>query len=391
MNERAQQLLQEHVRRYGAERPVRLFRAPGRVNLIGEHTDYNDGFVLPVAIDRDTMITVSPRADRTIHLHALDFDEFITIDLARLKRSAPEGWGRYPYGVAAVLAQEGVALSGMDGVVQGTVPIAAGLSSSAALEVAVATALCAMSGAEIPGPRLARLCQRAENEYAGVNCGIMDQFISRLAQPRSALFIDCRSLDYETIPFDAPGYALMIANTNRPRGLADSAYNQRRQECEEGARLLGRHIEGVRALRDITPTQFDAHRDALPDLIARRCQHVVYENDRVLQSVDALKRQDFVRLGALMNASHDSLRDFYEVSCRELDALVDIARGCDGVAGGRMTGAGFGGCAIALVQIKAVGGLEEAIRREYPKLCGYQPDVYVCQPSGGAGEIISEV
>ncbi|MBM3261889.1 MAG: galactokinase [candidate division Zixibacteria bacterium] len=388
MNERMKRILEEHGRRYGQGQDIRVFRAPGRVNLIGEHTDYNDGFVLPIAIDRDTTIAATPRKDGLIRLHALDFDETVVFDTHRMEPRINTGWGRYPYGVAAVLAREHVALRGCDGVVQGTVPIGAGLSSSASIEMATATMLCAFAETEIPGTRLARLCQMAENEYAGVNCGIMDPFISRLAQPHTALFIDCRSLDYTIIPFDAPDYALIVANTNRPRGLADSAYNERRRECEEGARLLGRHIENIRALRDVTPARFDAHRSVLPDIVARRCEHVIRENDRVMQSVETLIKRDFARLGALMNDSHDSLRDLYEVSCRELDTLVDIARRCDGVAGARMTGAGFGGCAIALVKIEAVETLETAIRREYPQITGYPADVYVCQPSGGAGEIV---
>lgn len=383
MTERQQRLLHEHIGHYGTAQPVRLFRAPGRVNLIGEHTDYNDGFVLPVAIDRDTLLTASVRTDRKVHLHAMDLGESVVFDLDNMEASRPEGWGLYPYGVAAILMGEGVALRGVQGVVQGTVPIGAGLSSSAALEVAVATMLLALAETEIAGPALARLCQRAENEYAGVNCGIMDQFISCLARPRSALFLDCRSLQYETIPFEAPEYALVIANTNRPRGLVASAYNERRQECEEGSRLLG-----MAALRDVTPVAFEASRGRLPATIARRCQHVVYEDDRVLRSVEALKTQDFLTLGRLMNASHDSLRDLYEVSCTELDSLVEIARQCPGVVGSRMTGAGFGGCTVSLVRADAVKRLEATIREEYPKVTPYQPDVYVCQPSGGAGEVL---
>jgi galactokinase len=386
MTERLKRLLDEHTSRHGAGNRVRVFRAPGRVNLIGEHTDYNDGFVLPAAIDRDVLVTASARADRQVRLYALDFGTTAAFDLDALEDRQMDGWGRYPFGVAAVLAGEGMRLCGVEGVIQGTVPIGAGLSSSAALEVAVATMLCGMAGVEVPGPRLAQLCQRAEHEYAGVRCGIMDQFVSCLARPQSALFLDCRTLDCAHIPFEAPGYALVIANTNRPRGLAGSAYNQRRQECEEGVRLLGRHIPGIRALRDVSPAQFTACRAALPDVIARRCEHVVFEDDRVIQSVEALRNKDFAGLGRLMNASHDSLRDLYEVSCRELDVLVDIARQCDGVAGSRMTGAGFGGCTVSLVRSGRVTALETAIRDAYPAATGYEPEVYVCQPAAGAGE-----
>ena len=234
---------------------------------------------------------------------------------------------------------------------------------------------------------MAQLCQRAENEYVGVQCGIMDQFISCLAHPRSALFLDCRSLAYEHIPFDAPGYALVIANTNKPHGLVDSEYNRRRQECEEGAHILGQHLDGITALRDVLRDDFADFRETLSETVANRCEHVIFENDRVLRSIDALKRNDFERFGALMNASHDSLRDLYEVSCRELDVLVDIARSCEGVLGARMTGGGFGGCTISLVAADRVQALEDAIHERYPAETGYQPDVYVCRPAGGAGEV----
>jgi galactokinase len=387
MTERVERVLQEHHRRFDGKTPTRVFRAPGRVNLIGEHTDYNDGFVMPVGIDRDVLVCAALSGNRMIRLHALDFDATVCLDLDRLSATASDaGWGRYLYGVVSVLQAEGIDLTGLDGVVQGNVPIGAGLSSSAALEVALAVMLTALAAAPVPGPRLARWCQRAENEYAGVQCGIMDQFISCLAAPGAALFLDCRSLAYEHIPFDAADCALVVANTNRPRGLVDSEYNQRRAECEEGVRLLRERIPGITALRDVTPEQFDAFRSRLPERVATRCSHVIHENDRVLQSVEAMKRGDMERLGALMNASHDSLRDLYEVSCRELDLLVAIARDCDGVLGSRMTGAGFGGCTVSLVKKDAASRLEEAIRSRYPGQSGYEPDVYLFEPSGGAGE-----
>lgn len=387
MMARLEHLLTTHTAQYGAGHDVRVFRAPGRVNLIGEHTDYNDGYVFPVAIDRDIMIAASPREDRRVTLHALDYGTTVTFDLDNLDYNDGEDWGRYPGGVASVLLQEGIPLLGVDGVFNGTVPLGAGLSSSAALEVAVATMFSAFGQVDLPGPRMAQLCQRAENEYVGVQCGIMDQFISCLAHPRSALFLDCRSLAYEHIPFDAPGYALVIANTNKPRGLVDSEYNRRRQECEEGVRILRQHLDRITALRDVSQADFADFRETLPDTVAKRCEHVISENDRVLQSIDALKRNDFERFGALMNASHDSLRDLYEVSCRELDVLVDIARSCEGVLGARMTGGGFGGCTISLVAADRVQALEGAIHERYPAETEYQPDVYVCRPAGGAGEV----
>lgn len=384
MTDRINRLLAQHTLCYGARPDVAVFRAPGRVNLIGEHTDYNDGFVLPVAIDRDVLIVASPREDERVILHALHYGETAEFRLDRVEPVPGDTWVRYVKGVAAVLQQEGMHLRGMNGVIEGTVPIGAGLSSSAALEVATALTFCTLGGIDLQRVRLAQLCQRAENEYVGVQCGIMDQFISCLARPRSALFLDCRTLVYEHIPFEASDYALVIANTNRPRGLVDSAYNQRRQECEEGVRVIGHHVPGVRALRDVSVEVFEQYRTALPDKIGRRCEHVITENARVHQSVDALGRRDFARFGRLMNESHDSLRDRYEVSCRELDVMVDIARSSPGVVGSRMTGAGFGGCTISLVAIGQVSHLEQAIREEYPARTDLRPDVYVCHPAGGA-------
>jgi len=387
MNDRADQLFMEIGNRYGATDGVRLFRAPGRVNLIGEHTDYNDGFVFPVAIDRDIMMAARPRDDRTVNLFALDFGTSVSFDLDDIDHGKGESWGCYPKGVAEVLNQEGFRLTGFDGVFDGTVPLGAGLSSSAALEVATATVFTALSEAVLPGPRMAKICQRAENEYAGVLCGIMDQFISCVAEPDTALFLDCRSLSFENVPFEAPAHALVIANTNKPRGLVDSEYNKRRRECEEGVRFFSGKVNGVTALRDVTTEQFSEHRASLPEAVADRCKHVIDENDRVLDSVQALQAGNLSQLGQLMNASHDSLRDLFEVSCRELDVMVEIARSTPGVVGSRMTGGGFGGCTITLVEAGAVTSLETEVRERYPSRTGFEPDIYVCRPAGGAGEI----
>lgn len=388
MSYRADQLFMELGERYGATDGVRVFRAPGRVNLIGEHTDYNDGFVFPVAIDRDIMMAARPRDDRTVNLHALDFSTSVSFDLDDIDHSGGESWGCYPKGVAEVLKQEGIRLTGLDGVFDGTVPLGAGLSSSAALEVAMATVFTALSDAALSGPRMAKACQRAENEYAGVQCGIMDQFISCVARPDTALFLDCRSLSFENVPFEAPAHALVIANTNKPRVLVDSEYNKRRRECEEGVRLLSGKLKGVTALRDVTPEQFSEHRATLPDAVADRCKHVIDENDRVLGSVQAVQAGNLNRFGQFMNASHDSLRDLYEVSCRELDVMVEIARSTPGVVGSRMTGGGFGGCTITLVEAGAVTSLETEVREHYPSQTGFEPDIYVCRLAGGAGEVL---
>jgi galactokinase len=368
--------------RFGA-RPSFVARAPGRVNLIGEHTDYNDGFVLPIAIDRDVVMVGSPRADRRVRLHSADFHQDSEFTLEDVTHDPDAAWSNYARGVAVALQSDGHALRGFDAVLGGDVPIASGLSSSAATEMATLMAFSAAGAAQsapvqLDGARAAQLAQKAENQFVGVNCGIMDQFISSLGKARHALLIDCRSLDYQLVPMP-DGATVLVVDTTAPRTLAGSAYNQRRSECEQGARILG-----ARALRDVSPAQFEARRAELPPVVARRCAHVIYENQRTLDGVTALQRGDLAAFGALMNQSHDSLRDLYEVSSAELDAVVDIARGLPGVHGARMTGAGFGGCAIALVADQAVAAAAEAIAREYPRRSGRTPAIYPSVASDGA-------
>jgi galactokinase len=375
-------LITQFESRFGA-RPGFLARAPGRVNLIGEHTDYNGGFVLPIAIDRDVVLVGAPRADRRVRLHSADFGQRSEFALDDVAHDPAAAWSNYARGVAAALQGAGQALHGFDAVLQGDVPIASGLSSSAATEMATIMAFNAAGAArgeplQLDGARAARLAQQAENQFVGVNCGIMDQFISSLGKAGHALLIDCRSLDYQLVPMPK-GATVLVVDTTAPRTLAGSAYNQRRSECEQGARLLG-----AQALRDVTPAGFESRRAELPSVVASRCAHVIYENQRTLDGVDALRRGDLAAFGALMNQSHDSLRDLYEVSSAELDAVVDIARGLPGVRGARMTGAGFGGCAIALVDDAQAAAVAEAIAREYPRRTGRQPRIYPCVASDGA-------
>jgi galactokinase len=372
-------LISRFEQRFG-HRPAFLSRAPGRVNLIGEHTDYNDGFVLPMAINREVAVVGAPRDDRRIRLYALNFDDEADFALDQLQRSEPADWSDYPRGVAWVLREAGFDLVGFDGVLYGDVPIGSGLSSSAAIEMAVfmAFAACQPALAGLDRVRAAKLAQRAENAFVGVNCGIMDQFVSALGQAGHALFIDCRSLDYAPVPMP-DGMAVVVVDTAAPRSLAASAYNERRAQCEAAARLLG-----VSALRDLSPEIFAQRRAALPALVAQRAEHVIYENRRVLDAVAALRAGDVATFGRLMNESHDSLRDLYEVSSAELDAVVEIARGVPGVYGARMTGAGFGGCAIALTDEAKVSELRSAIVHHYPARTGRQPAVYICVASDGA-------
>ncbi len=388
MNTRIQNLIDDHHQHFGSgHSDIRLFRAPGRVNLIGEHTDYNDGFVFPVAIDRDVLLAAALRNNRQVRIHSLNDNTTVTFDLDQMQTPVA-AWGIYPYGVASVLTQQSIGLCGLDAVLHSTVPIGAGLSSSAALNVAVATMWTASSEVDLSGLVLARVCQQAENEYVGVNCGIMDPFISCLAQRGAALLIDCRSLDYESVMIQAPDHVLVITNSNKPRELADSAYNKRRRQCEEGVRILSKQHGGIGALRDVSIEQFMTCKENLRPVVRSRCDHVISENQRVLDSVQALKRKDLRKFGQLMNASHDSLRDLYEVSCSELDFLVHIARETEGVLGSRMTGGGFGGCTVSLIEKAGIDQFEKVVKARYPEETGLQPDMYVCAPAPGAEEVL---
>lgn len=364
-------------------RPEVVARAPGRVNLIGEHTDYNDGFVLPVAIDRAVYVAASARADDRVTLVAADFGERVGFVLDRIERDPAHAWSNYPRGVAWVLQSRGLRLSGMDAAIHGDVPIGAGLSSSAALEVATAKAMQTLSGFILADVELALAAQEAENRFVGMQCGIMDQFISVLGRRDHALLIDCRSLEHRAVPMPA-GYKVVVADTMRRRGLVDSEYNRRRAQCEEGVRLLRQRLGGIAALRDVTPAQLEEHREVLPEVIYRRCRHVVRENERVLEAVAALGASDAATFGRLMLQSHASLRDDYEVSSPELDFLVDAALDIGGAVGARMTGAGFGGCIVSLVRQGAVGPFAEELQRRYSEWSGVVPEIYVCGAEQGA-------
>ncbi len=376
-----QQTAQAFRNHFGAA-PTHCFRAPGRVNLIGEHTDYNDGFVLPAAINYQTVIAAAPRSDDVISVVALDFDgqasSFSLGQPIAADKTAP--WSNYVRGVAWALQQRGHTLSGLNMTIAGDVPRAAGLSSSAALEVAVGTALTRLAGLELDGKTIALVGQQAENDFVGVNCGIMDQFISALGQPNQALLIDCRSLDYQAVPIP-PDTAIVIINSNVKRGLVDSEYNTRRRECEAAAANFG-----VPALRDVAPVVFALHQDELYPGVAKRARHVITENARTQAAVQALARGDLPAMGRLMAESHRSMRDDFEITVPPIDALVEIVAAVVGETGGvRMTGGGFGGCVVALAPQALVPEIEQAVARHYPAASGLKATVYVCQPSAGAG------
>lgn len=364
---------------FGAE-PAILVRAPGRVNLIGEHTDYNDGFVMPMAIDRHSWIALRPRDDDEVRICAIDYDEEASWNLDAIERGGP-GWAEYAKGVAWSLMQDGLSLKGWEGVNACDVPMGAGLSSSAAFELVVARAFASVSGIDWDPVKMALAGQRAENGWVGVNCGIMDQMISATGQAGKAILIDCRSLSLRPVPLPV-GYDVIVLDTATRRGLVESAYNERRAQCEEAARAFG-----VKALRDVTLTEFDEKAGELGELTRRRARHVISENERTLQAAEAMQQGDAEALGALMDASHVSLRDDFEVSNEALDVMVDIARSQAGCVGARMTGAGFGGCAMALVREADRDAFLEHVPVAYEKAVQRKPAIYVCKPANGAEEI----
>jgi galactokinase len=366
--------------------PEVIGRAPGRVNLIGEHTDYNDGFVLPTAIDREVIVAVGRRDDQKIVIRSLTFHETVEVGVASgLTPDSQHLWANYPLGVVNELIQLDVPIKGFTAVITGDVPIGAGLSSSAAIEVATAIALTTLYQIDIPPVELAKLCQRAENRFVGVNCGIMDQMIAVLGRKDHALFIDCRDLSSRAVPIDGAQAAIVICNSGVKRGLVDSEYNRRRAQCEEGVRLLAPVLQHpVRALRDVSEGELTLHQHRLPPDILQRCRHVISENARVDAATRCLVEDDLIGFGALMIDSHMSLRDDYEVSCPELDLLVEIALSVDGLLGARLTGAGFGGCTVNLVERGKVEGFLERVVQEYRRATSLNLEIYICSPSDGA-------
>jgi galactokinase len=357
---------------FGRE-PEVISEAPGRVNLIGEHTDYNEGFVLPVAIDRTVGVAAAPSDGRRVRVYSADFDARDEWPVDAPRRTGRREWRDYLRGIAWALLDDGYELRGADLTIAGDVPQGAGLSSSAALEVAAAGALCAVAGVKMDAEKLAKLCQKAENQFVGVQCGIMDQLTAASAKAGHAMLIDCRSLEIEHVrmPDDL---AIVVVDSKVPRSLGETAYNDRREECAAAARALG-----VASLRDATDTDFAR----LPEPLKRRTWHVVSENRRVLKAVDALRAGDVLRFGELMYESHASLRDDYEVSTPEIDLLVELASRTEGVVAARLTGAGFGGCTVNLVRRDAVDGFVASAVEPYREKTGWSAEMFVCAAVDG--------
>jgi galactokinase len=375
----------QHFKKLFGDHPG-IFRAPGRVNLIGEHTDYNDGFVMPAAVAFSTYVAIAARPDRKLVMRSEEFSGNFEFDLDNLPEQRTRAWCDSVLGVVSVLRQRGHQLVGANLLVHGEVPIGAGLSSSAALEVAAALALMSTSNVQLPLTEVAQICRQSENNFVGARVGIMDQFVACMGKAGHALLLDCRSLEFQFVPIPA-GIQLVVCNTMTKHDLATGAYNTRREECEEGVRYFAKWNSEVRALRDVSLELLDQHIHELPTTIGKRCSHVVRENQRTLDAARAFAKGDLIRVGKLMRESHESLRDLYEVSCRELDIMVEAAEGLPGFCGGRMTGGGFGGCTVNLVREEHAENFAQQIAERYRQKTGIKPQIYLCTAEAGAGEL----
>ena len=363
-----------------------IFRAPGRVNLIGEHTDYNQGLVMPAAIDFFTYVAVAPRADRTLRLRSGDFPDEAVLDLEDAPVRPRDHWSDYAFGVAIKIEEGGRRLKGADMLVQSEVPIGSGLSSSAALEVAVGLALLENAGQSLRPMELAQTCQRSENEFIGIRSGLMDQFIACFGKADHAVMLDCRSLESSALPLPTD-VKLVACNTMVKHQLAASEYNVRRAECEEGVKLLSEELPGINSLRDVSISDLLRLSHKLPEKIFARCRHVTTEIARVDEACVALRHEDLKKFGRLMYESHASLRNDYEVSCHELDLMVEFASHAEGCIGARMTGGGFGGCTINLVEAEYVDKFKEVVSTQYAEATGHEPEIYVCSAAEAASRV----
>ena len=381
----------EHIRSqftetFGDHNDLQVIMAPGRVNLIGEYTDFNEGFVFPMTVDRGVYVGIRARDDQRVRVKSSRFGELIDYRLDDFEKPEPGHWSCYVLGVVKELRLLGLVSHGFDAVIDGNLNLGAGLSSSAALETATALALQSLFGFEMSRVDVATLCQRVEHRYANVMCGIMDQFASGLGHSNHALLLDCRTLSHVNIPTNLDKYRIVIISSEVKRELASSAYNERRAQCEEGVALFRQFDPTIASLRDVTPDLFDAYGDQLSEVVFRRCRHVITENARVLDASAALAADELVQFGRLMTASHNSLRGDFEVSCDELDCLVDIANGTEGVLGSRMTGAGFGGCTVTLIHMDAIETLRANLL-PYTDRFGLNPEMFVLQGNLEAGPV----
>jgi len=371
---------------YGAS-PEVVVRAPGRVNLIGEHTDYNEGYVFPAAVNKATWVAAQRRNDTKVVVYSQTVEEKIEFDLKTMKFEPDHGWANYPKGVLHGLVNRGWKLEGLNMYLESDVPMGGGMSSSAALECAVAYACIALFPYQLDRLSMVKLCQRAENTFVGVGCGIMDQYASAFGRKGTALMLDCRTLACEHVPLALDRHRILIVNSMVKRKLATAEYNKRREQCNAAVELLKEKFPKIKALRDLSVSDLPVALDILVPTLRRRTEHVVRENQRVLDAVAALKGNDLAAFGRLLNESHASLRDLYEVSCPELDALAASAQQTAGVVGARMMGGGFGGCIIAIVETGQVDGFKRDIARAYQRKFGYEAQIYEVETDNGTGEI----
>ena len=386
---------EEFIKKFGeGGKALRVFKAPGRVNLIGEHTDYNGGLVFPAAICLETTIVVRERDDKIIKLAATDLDVLVEADIEKIDEYKDIPWGNYQLGIASELMRDGYEIMGCEMLFDDTVPHGGGLSSSAAIEVATALTLATLANEkmgkneEVDMVYMALIGQRAERNYIGVSCGIMDQFASAMGKENHAVMLDCNTLEYKHVPLNLKDESIVIANTNKKRSLITSKYNERCQECQKALEALKTRLPNEEALCKISVEDFEKHKNVIEDEVVRkRAQHAIYENGRVIESVKALNDGDIEKFGALMNASHDSLRDLYEVTGEELDTLVNAARKNKGCIGSRMTGAGFGGCTVSIVKNEFIEDFKEQVGKEYTEKIGYAPSFYVTGAGDGGREI----
>lgn len=386
-----QELTQQFINQYGGEASdIAVFHAPGRVNLIGEHTDYNGGYVFPAALTFGTTLLIRKRSDNQLGLATTNFPASKQFSLETIIYDEADDWMNYPKGIVNELQQSGIVFkNGYDLLFHGEIPNGAGLSSSASIEVVTAYALQTLEGLEADTVKIALLAQKSENEFNGVKCGIMDQFAVANGKKDHAILLMCDTLQYELVPFDSGSYKLVIGNTNKRRGLVDSAYNERRSQCEQAVMELQAAFPELTLLGQLTLEQFNSAKHLIKDeVVQKRAQHVVEEIDRVLKSIKALQGNDLAQFGQLMNGSHDSLRDLYEVTGAELDAMVAAARQVDGVLGSRMTGAGFGGCTVSLVHEDSVETFQTEVGRKYKEETGLTADFYVCTIGNGVERLV---
>ncbi|QJD84347.1 galactokinase [Cohnella herbarum] len=387
------ELKQKFIEQFGAsESNISIFQAPGRVNLIGEHTDYNGGSVFPAALTFGTTLLIAPREDRTLGFASTNFPLTTEIPLDNVAFNEADDWANYPKGIVWELKQRGIDLSrGYNLLYHGEIPNGAGLSSSASIEVVTAFALLTMEGKPTDTVQIALWSQHAENEFVGVKCGIMDQFAVANGRKDHAIILDCDTLKYELVPFESGDYKLVIGNTNKRRGLVDSKYNERRSQCEQAVQDLKQSFPELTLLGQLTLEEYRTNEHLIQDeTVRRRARHVVEEINRVASSMEVLKNNDLAAFGQLMNGSHDSLRDLYEVTGIELDTMVDAARSVPGVLGSRMTGAGFGGCTVSLVHQDSVERFIAEVGSKYEAATGLQPAFYVCDIGDGVRQIEGE-